>query len=356
MLSAALRRFLLPGSAALLTAAIVGAADGRPHAAPRQVAVARPADSLTLAGVSYLDLGAFCDRFGLHRQGGAGPARTIVYRSKWSSLELEIDSRDQTVNGLRVFFGEAVRRYRGREWISRLDAELLVTPMLRPDTVPGRVPTLRKIVVDPGHGGRDAGKTNDRLKIFEKDLTLDTSRRLEKLLEARGYDVVLTRRDDRYVELEDRPAIARREHADLFISLHYNSVAAQASSVTGVEVFTMTPQHQYSTADFSRDDDDGAKAAMPGNAHDAWNTLLGYHIDREMLDDLKASDRGLKRARWKVLVLAPCPAVLIESGYLSNDAEARKLATPAYRQKIAEAIAAGVNAYGAALERLRAKS
>ena len=333
------------------------AADDAVRSAPRRIAAVRSTDAVRLAGVDYIDLARFCERFGLRAQPVTdGDQAVVTYASQWSKLEFEMDSRDHTINGLRVFTGEPVRSYRGRAWLSRIDAETLLTPMLRPGLGQTRVPALKTIVLDPGHGGNDAGKTNDRIRVAEKNLALDTARRLKKLLEAQGFAVVLTRTDDRYVDLVERPAIARREHADLFISLHFNSVAAQAASVTGVEVFTLTPQHQFSTADSAHEDDDGARRATPGNANDHWNTLLGYSIDREMRNELKAPDRGLKRARWKVLVLAPCPAVLIESGYLSNDAEARKIATPAYRQQIAEAIAGGVNAYGDALERLRAKS
>jgi N-acetylmuramoyl-L-alanine amidase len=354
MSPAALGRLVFAASAAFVSALPAGAAGAR--AQPRRVAIAASPDAITLGGVDYVDLGAFCERFGLRLRGRTSAAGPVVYGSKWSKLEFEVDSRDQTINGLRVFFGDPVRRYRGRVWLSRIDAELLLTPMLRPGADQPRVPALRKIVLDPGHGGNDSGKTNDRLKIAEKDLTLDTSRRLKKLLEAQGYEVLLTRADDRYVDLPARPAFARRARADLFISLHYNSVAARASGVTGVEVFTLTPQHQYSTADSAHDDDQGARIALPGNAHDHWNTVLGASIGRELLDDLKVPDRGLKRARWKVLTLGPCPAVLVESGYLSNDAEARKIATPAYRQRIAQAIAEGVRAYGATLAQLRAKS
>ncbi len=355
MSPAALRFLAVAAGAAVAVASFVGLTRDGMHPASRRVAAAEADGTVRLGGVTYVDLADFCARFGLAEQ-PAGADKKIVYASKWSKLEFEVDSRDNTVNGLRVFFGDPVRSYRGRAWLSRVDAELLLTPILRPGLDQARVPALKTIVLDPGHGGNDSGKTNDRFKIAEKDVALDTARRLKKLLETQGYTVVLTRTEDRYVDLAERPAVARREHADLFISLHYNSVASRADSVTGVEVFTMTPQFQYSTADSEHDDDDGAKAAMPGNANDAWNTLLGYNIFREMHDELKAPDRGLKRARWKVLVLAPCPAVLVESGYLSNDAEARKIATPAYRQQIAEAIAGGVRSYGAALDRLRAKS
>ena len=139
--------------------------------------------------------------------------------------------------------------------------------------------------------------------------------------------------------------------AQLFISLHFNSVENKADSVTGVEVFTLAPQWQLSSD--QKPDPVYAPLHNPGNDHDHWNTVIGASLHKALLDELKVSDRGMKRSRFAVLRLAPCPAVLVESGYLSNDAEARRIATPQYRQKIAEAIAEGVDHYAQSLEAAR---
>lgn len=344
MLPAALRILL-----SLLLAGAVVAASGATRAAP-----VRPAGAVRLGGVSYIDLGEFCSRFGLKAVGGS--SKRAVYKSEWTTLDFEIDSRDHLINGLRVFSGEAVRAHRGRVWISEIDAETLVTPILRAGTNSARIPALKTIVIDPGHGGNDPGKINIRAKVLEKDMTLDTARRAKALLEAQGYKVYLTRSDDRYLELSDRARIADRYNADLFVSLHFNSVQAGASQVSGIEVYSLTPRFQYSTSDSAREADADAKAITAGNRFDHWNTAAAFAMHSELLGTLRVSDRGLKRARWKVLVLAPCPATYIEAGFLSNDAEARKIATPAYRQKIAEGIAKGVQAYGATLAKLRKSS
>lgn len=314
---------------------------------------ARPASSIRLGGVEYIDLVDFCARFGLKSVSTSN--QRALFKSEWTTLDFDVDSRDHEFNGLRVFSGEAVRSYRGRIWLSQVDADALVTPILRPGTNLARIPTLKTIVIDPGHGGRDPGKVNPRVKILEKDAALDTARRAKALLEAQGYTVFLTRSDDRYLDLDDRAKIAGRHHADLFISLHFNSVESSADRVTGIEVFSLTPRYQYSTADSAREDDD-VKVAVPGNRFDHWNIAASYAMHRELIENLRVSDRGLKRARWKVLVLAPCPAVYVEAGYLSNDSEARKIATPAYRQKIAEGMASGVQAYAKTLASVRSKS
>lgn len=308
--------------------------------------------SVWLNKMEYVEAASFGARFGLtyHETNG----REFSLTSRWTTIKGEVGSRESEINGQRVFLGDAIRGHRGRPMFSRIDAETLLTPLLRPGTDQARVPRVKVIAIDPGHGGRDSGKVNARVKVNEKTLALDTARRVKRLLEAAGYRVVLTRNDDRYVDLADRPEIARKARADLLLSLHFNSVESGADRVTGVEVFTMTPRHQYSTSDAGRDDDASARQENPGNANDHWNTLLGYRVQRAMLESLQVPDRGLKRARWAVLRRATCPAILVESGYLSNDAEARRIADPAYRQRIAAAIAEGVKGYARVLDEIRA--
>lgn len=310
--------------------------------------------SLRLSGIDYVSAVEFGAGFGLKAE-KAEAGKKLTLKSIWTTIELEADSRDARLNGLRVFLGSAPRAYRGELFVGRIDAEKLLTPLLLAGDGQKTVPALRTIVIDPGHGGRDPGKENRRLHVDEKTMALDTAVRLQRILESMGYRVLLTRTDDRHLgpdkvsDLLQRNLIARQAGADLFISLHYNAVGGDAQKVTGVEVYTLTPQFQYSTADPERDDDKGAAEFNKGNAFDHWNILLGYHVHRRMIEELRAADRGLKRARWAVLRHAECPSILIEAGFLSNDAETRRIATPAYRQKIAEAIAHGVQAYGSVL-------
>ncbi len=354
MIPAARRCLAFAGLALMIIPAVFPAGDEparsrplRPGESGKVNSIPRGATSgVRLGGIEYVDAAAFGARFNLSFQDAAG--NKFLLKNAGVTLAFEVDSREAAINGQRVFLGEAVRFSKGKPQLSRIDAESLLTPILRPGTGERKRPALKLIALDPGHGGKDSGKVNSRVGIYEKTAALDMAERLKKLLEAQGYRVMMTRTRDRFVELADRAEIARKAGADLFISLHYNSVEKSAHQVTGVEVFTMTPRWQHSTADVERDDD-MVKVDNPGNEHDHWNTLLGYYMHRELLHDLKAPDRGFKRARWAVLRLASCPAVLIEAGYLSSDAEARKIATPAYRQQIAGAIADGVRAYAVML-------
>ena len=179
-------------------------------------------------------------------------------------------------------------------------------------------------------------------------MTLDVALRLERLLRARGYRVVQTRQKDRFVEFDDRTQLIRKTGADLFISIHFN--AFRDAAVGGTETYVMTPRYQRSSpqAEQSRS---MMTTTYQGNRYDDWNILLGYHLHRELVNELELADRGLKRFRYRVLRNATCPAVLVEAAFLSNLQEGRKVSTAAYRQRIAQAIADGVSAYAQALKR-----
>lgn len=323
-----------------------GAAAADAHPTRPADATPRLYESVRLYGGRYVDAADFAARFGLKTQWLVARKKLLLANGR-TRIELEADSRDFTLDGLRVFLGTPAVYYRDSLYVSLIDIEKLLTPILDPaGIISARAPAVRVIAIDPGHGGRDTGTQNHRLRLMEKTFTLDVAFRLEKLLQARGYRVVLTRTADRYVPLETRSAIANRAGADLFISIHFNSVENDPA-VRGTETFALTPQFQYSTNDSRHQGDDDA--ALPGNKMDPWNALLGYSVHRHLLGALHSYDRGLKRARFKVLTLLNCPGILVESGYLSNTAEGEKINTPAYRADIAQAIANGVDAYAAAV-------
>lgn len=272
----------------------------------------------------------------------AGPAILAV---------LENDSREATVNGLRVFLGAPVMDAGGQLFVSRIDFERSLTPLLRPGSgapAPAR-PTL--IALDPGHGGVDTGTSSK-----EKVHALDVAQRAQKVLESAGFRVLLTRDRDKYVDLAQRPAIANAHHADVFVSIHFNALARD-SKTSGVEMFTFAPQAQRSAEAWSpAKKNDTENVESPGNRFDHWNMVLAQAIHRRFVMDLKTFDRGKKFAHWGVLRTLNCPGVLVECGFLTSEMEARKISTPAYRQQLAEAIAAGIGDYAATVGRARPKS
>lgn len=278
--------------------------------------------------------------------------------------DLDAETRDVTINGLRVFLGSPVAAAGGELYVSRVDFECCLTPMLRPGLGAVVPPPPRIIVLDPGHGGSDPGGVNPRLKLLEKTFTLDVALRLRTLLERAGYQVVLTRKDDRLPapkaqdqDLKIRALIANREHADLFLSIHFNVVEHDPERTRGVEVYTFPPAGQHATEWWSqlrsKQDPDLVMTPEVANRFDHWNVVFAEQLHREMLHQLHTDDRGKKLKHLGVLRSLNCPGVLVEPGYITNDAEARRLATPEYRQRIAESLFAGIRDYSELLEQLR---
>lgn len=312
----------------------------------------------SLRGADYIDVREIARRFGLKAEWVKSKPAMTIGDKKGIRFTFEEKQRDFYFDGLRVFLGEAAIQEKDTLWLSKLDVIKTVAPLFRPADHAALLPaTLPKLIVlDPGHGGIDPGAENKKVKVNEKTLSLDVALRLKKILEARGWRVLLTRTDDRelsrnkIVDLQMRADFANKQKADLFMSIHFN---AADEAVRGVEVYSLPAQFMLSSG--SEQKDDMTKQSFPNNRFDYANLLLGSELHRAMIGSLKASDRGYKRARWGMLRPAECPAVLVECAYLSNDAEARRAATPEYRQQIAEALAAGVQNYSDTLRTLQPK-
>jgi N-acetylmuramoyl-L-alanine amidase len=237
-------------------------------------------------------------------------------------------------DGLSVWLGFAPRYVQGQLHLHWLDVQKTLEPLLAGPLAlakPGRV-----VVIDPGHGGSDSG-TQGTKRQLEKDFTLDWARRVELLLRTNGWQVFLTRTNDSDVSLNQRVALADTVGADLFVSLHFNGLAADTRH-SGLETFCTTPTGMPSTV--KRNGEDNPALDHPGNAFDSDNLRYALGLHRELLAATHAADGGVRRARFITVLRAQhCPAVLIEGGFLSNPTEAGRIATTAYRQKLAEAVA-----------------
>ena len=172
------------------------------------------------------------------------------------------------------------------------------------------------VVLDPGHGGKDPGAISV-LGFYEKTVVLAVAQMTVKELQARNIDARLTRSDDTFLELEDRPAVANRCKADLFVSVHADSIGNP--SITGHTVYV------------SRSADSASLAV----ANDLSGRMCGAGI----------GSRGIRRADYRVLVHSACPAALVEIGYISNRWEAARINTQAHQLRIARAIAQGIEDY-----------
>ncbi len=268
----------------------------------------------------------------------------------------EANQKDFYFDKLRIFLGLPALLHKDSVWISQLDVIKIVAPLYRPADHAALLPATepKLIVLDPGHGGIDPGTQNAKLGVNEKTFTLDVALRLEKLLAARGWRVLLVRdkdvelSKDKKADLLMRDEFANRRKADLYLSIHFNSAGP---AVSGVETYSLAPQFMLSAGDETGDE--MTKTAFPGNRLDYANLVFGEALHRAMIAGLKTSDRGYKHARKAVLRMLDCPGALVECAYLSNDAEARRAATPEFRQLIAESLATGVQDYAATLAALR---
>lgn len=311
-----------------------------------------PAQAVTrqLHGTSYVSLGEVAKRLGQDFKWIKKGSSAELF-SRWTTMRFTIHEQEFLLNGRDVGLGNPVASSRGELFISERDYQKTLLPILAPHVFKDDAPKLYHIVIDPGHGGKDPGASNPKLGLYEKNLTLDLARRLEKRLEALGYKVTLTRTSDKFIGLRERAEFANRVGADLFLSLHFNAVGTP--SVNGIETFAMTPQGQPSSNRLNLTASD--KRNYPGNANDTWNALAAFYIQNEMLKATGADDRGFKRARFVVLRDVGCPAVLIEGGFVTNPTEGRNVGSAAYRDKLANAITAGVLTYQKTLNRVRGK-
>lgn len=169
------------------------------------------------------------------------------------------------------------------------------------------------VVIDPGHGGSDCGA--NRSGIYEKNITLDISKRVEKLLTQKGYEVFMTRFDDSSVSLQERVEFSENLQPDIFVSIHVNS--SNSSTPKGLET------HYYKD-----------------------NSLtLAKTVHASMLNHVNASNRGLFKSKFYVINHTTAPAILVEIGFISNDTERAQLVTESRKQATAKAIAEGINDY-----------
>jgi N-acetylmuramoyl-L-alanine amidase len=254
------------------------------------------------------------------------------------TLEVRANSLIANWDGVEFLLGFAPQLHNGELYLHELDLEKNVKPLL--DGIPQPVKPDRVVVLDPGHGGQNTGTTSVLDGSPEKQYTLDWAARLASVLATNGCRVYLTRTNDTDVSLAERVAFAEAHGADLFISLHFNS-AAPNRDLSGLETFCLTPSGMPST--LTRDYEDNPELVFTNNACDAENLAYALRLQGSLLQRVGMPDRGVRRARFMgVLRGQSCPAVLIEGGYLSNPEEARHIADPAYRQKLAEAVAAAI--------------
>jgi len=216
---------------------------------------------------------------------------------------------------------------------------------------------VQRVVLDAGHGGTNEG-TASEAGLFEKDVALDLAERSKRLLEARGFSVVMTRTADKTLSLKQRATTANEQRGDIFVSIHLNSFAR--AGVRGIETFYLGPsEHPDLDARAAAENDDSGysladlRTLLDGIYVDARRDVskrLAQSVQDALMRRMGAADpgledRGVKTAPFVVLVATGMPAILAEVSCLSNRDEAERLGTAEHRQLIAEALVSGIQSF-----------
>ena len=218
---------------------------------------------------------------------------------------------------------------------------------------------VHHIIIDPGHGGKDPGTANTRLKLQEKNIALDIACKLKRLLtQNAGFHVTLTREKDRYISLEERTAIANSRRGDIFVSIHLNS--APNHKARGVETYylsfttdpwaTRVAAQENAVSEKSIAELKSLIEKIMQNNKLAESKALAACIQKHLTGTLQqqhraVADLGVKKAPFYVLAGSDMPSVLVEASFLSHREEANLLKTETYRESIARGLYEGILAY-----------
>ena len=262
-------------------------------------------------------------------------------------ISFKADSRTVSFDDVEHRLTLPVRRTPEGLQVAVRDIQTTLDPLLRPSQRPASRP-IKRIAINAGHGGKDPGNIEGRRQ--EKHYTLMVAGELRRNLERAGLDVVVVRPSDVFISLEDRPAMAAKAMADLYVSLHFNAFDGPGSGdVAGIETYCLTPAGASST----NDSGNHGGAWHPGNRFDRDNILLGHLIQRSVVGGTDLNDRGVRRARFKELTLLQMPGVLVEGGYMTHPQDAASIYSPKGRASLARAIADGILDYKRLVERRR---
>lgn len=340
---------------------VAGCATVPPPQTPKPAVLADLAPYATpISGIAYLPLNTVCQQFQIQASWEPG-TQVLQIVSGTAAVRLSPGFSTALVNGATVPLGAPVIVQGGQVWVPAAAAGRWISRA--PVKVPAKplgMHAIRTVVIDPGHGGHDAGASGPG-GVREKDVVLDVARRLRDRLATEGIQVLMTRKDDRFIPLSQRAAFANQRKADLFLSVHAN--ASRARGAAGYEAYYLSEATDDAARAFAAAEN--ASLALEAGASNGpvpknteaivWDLLntenrtesreLASAVCRGMKWFLPAQNRGVKSARFYVLKWAQMPAVLIEVGFVTNRTEGQRLDTAAYRQRVCDGIAQGVLTY-----------
>ena len=308
------------------------------------------------------------------KQGYATRAESLYQNLVASAKKPEIvAAASEEVEVLKHREGQALALRRGVTDPRATEGKSVATPVqkakAKASAVKKNAPTLRKvapetltrqfgltaktIVIDAGHGGKDPGALGEGERQ-EKVVVLSIAKKLRDALTAKGYKVLLTREGNTFIPLKGRTQFATQNRADLFISIHAN--ANRNREANGIETYYL----DVASTDKASEGIAARENADSGYSIQELNTLLeglvqesksadsqrlATAVQKELIRATGARDRGVKHARFVVLIGTSVPAILIETGFISNPTEGKNLMSAAYQQKIAGAITLGIDKF-----------
>lgn len=218
---------------------------------------------------------------------------------------------------------------------------------------------VKRVVIDPGHGGQDQGAPGYFKGVYEKDIVLAIGKKLaDKLKKDLGLEVIMTRKDDTFITLEERTRLANRKKADLFISIHTN--ASRDSRAYGIETYFLNlakdkasvsvAARENATSEKNISDLQTILDSLMRNTKVTESSRLATYVQEELYHQIQGKysytkNKGVKQAPFYVLLDARMPAILVETSFISNKRECSRLKESAYQDKLCDAIVAGVETY-----------
>lgn len=301
-------------------------------------------NAATFNGQYYVPLADFARANGFHIYAPKAGEDVLVNKNNLR-LVFDVNSAQSQIGGVNVRLSYPVAGDHGELLISQLDIETAIRPLIYSQRPNARRVTT--ICLDPGHGGKDTGnRVVGFLTHNEKTYTLALGLELKRQLTLAGFHVIMTRTRDVFVELPDRPALANRDRADLFISLHFNAVGEK--DVAGPQTYCITPVGAASSNSHGESAEFGSSIGTGptvANRCEDKSLLLAYQVEKSLVQNLHANDQSVKRARFAVLRDATMPAILIEGGFMTNPLEGKRIYSADYRRQMAAAIVKAVQAY-----------
>ncbi|MCX5656849.1 MAG: N-acetylmuramoyl-L-alanine amidase [Candidatus Omnitrophica bacterium] len=318
------------------------------------------AKSFEIGKAKYVSLKDFCRNFDLVWDWDSLGKKITLYR-EGLRVDMAVGSDLVLINSKKANLYETVKVFNNEVafpfvLVDKVYAVTLPAVYAPRRTAIGGTYRIKRIVLDPGHGGRDPGAISPE-GLREKNIVMEMAKELKGYLERQGIEVILTRSDDRFVSLWRRTHLANMKKADLFISVHVNS--SRHEEAKGFELYYLSEKMNDSARALARAENsslelEGEKLSNTSTALAAtvWDLVqtenrseaiqLSNYIGNSVDKIEWMRNRGIKGALFYVLKGANMPAILVEAGFVSNISESCKLRNPSYRQELVKAIGEGI--------------